>query len=63
MATFVFGMDIDKMIFTTLLGMVCLKVLQAGLKSWGELAGMDIQLQLLYMYYSTDNTNHAMAWM
>ena len=48
MATSAFGMGINKKIFATLLGMVCLKVLQAGLKNWGELAGMNIQLQLLY---------------
>ena len=48
-ATFAFRMGIDKeeKTFSTLLGMVCLKVLQVRLKSSGELAEMDIQLQVL----------------
>ena len=48
-ATFAFrtGIDKEEKTFSTLLGMVCLKVLQVRLKSSGELAEMDIQLQAL----------------
>ena len=53
---------LTKKIFTTLLGMVFLRVLQAGLKSCMGRAGRDGHPATATVYYSTDTTNHAMAW-